>query len=356
MELSFLAPHAALTGLGALAPLAAAYARAHTARRLRATLGLRDPSLLAHLPSLLALAAVAVLALAAAEPVLRVERTRFVRTDAEVLFAFDTSRSMLAAPSPGAPTRFARARVLSSELRSRLSDVPAGVASFSDHALPHLFPTPDRRAFAAVVARAVAAGRPGSLTPVGPVATDLAAIGSLASESYFSPRAKRRVAIVLTDGESVPFSPEGPAADLREARVQLIAVRFGSARERVYGRGDRPEAYRPDERSAREATRLVRAIGGEVYGEGARKEILDAAGRMLGHGTVVPAGREGRTLRLAPYVVLAAALPLSLLLVLASAARRRVPEPPTSFRPAGVLPPRTRQFGARSGDEGRARR
>ena len=64
----------------------------------------------------------------------------------EVVVVLDTSRSMLASASPGAPTRFERAVGFGAALRSRVGDVPFGLASFTDRVLPHLFPTLDGQA------------------------------------------------------------------------------------------------------------------------------------------------------------------------------------------------------------------
>ena len=62
---------------------------------------------------------------------------------------------MLATSAPGAPTRFARAVAFALRLRDRLGNAPVGVASLTDHPLPHLFPTADRLAFTLVLKRAL---------------------------------------------------------------------------------------------------------------------------------------------------------------------------------------------------------
>ena len=67
---------------------------------------------------------------------------------------------MLARRGPGRPTRFHRAKELAIALRDSLADVPAGVASLTDRALPHLTPTADRAAFASVVHEALGIERP----------------------------------------------------------------------------------------------------------------------------------------------------------------------------------------------------
>ena len=103
------------------------------------------------LPAAAIVATAALIAVAAAQPVIQHSTTRHERTDAEAYVVFDISRSMAASPAPRAPDRLARARAFALALRPRLASIPVGVASFTDRVLPHLFPTTDEGAFAAVV-------------------------------------------------------------------------------------------------------------------------------------------------------------------------------------------------------------
>ena len=72
---------------------------------------------------------------------------RQVRTDAEVYFVFDITRSMLASAGAGEPTRLARARRFARRVRAAVPDVPAGIASFTNRVVPHVFPTPSLALF-----------------------------------------------------------------------------------------------------------------------------------------------------------------------------------------------------------------
>lgn len=307
MHLTFLTPLGALAGLVAIVPVAALLLRERRAGRLRDVLGLHPPGALARLPSALALAAVALLAVAASQPAVAVEEARLARTDAQIFFVFDISRSMLATASPGGPTRFARALDLGERLRADLSDVPAGVASLTDRALPHLLPTPDEAAFGTVLRRALAVNRPPPMDEDELRATDLEVIRFVATEGYFAQAAKRRLVVVLTDGESEELSPIDVAAALETERVDPILVHVWRADERVYGRDGRPEPYRADPRSRADLAAVAAETGGKLYGENDRDRIVAAAREFLGEGPTIPVGSEERVVRLAPYAVLAAA-------------------------------------------------
>ena len=111
MTLTFLTPVGVLLALAFIVPLAALLLVRRRARRVRGALGVSEPSrrgLAVWLLSLLV--ASALIGLAAAQPVLAQTKTLRVRTDAEVWFVLDVSRSMLAQADPGSPTRFARAK------------------------------------------------------------------------------------------------------------------------------------------------------------------------------------------------------------------------------------------------------
>ena len=321
MGVSFLTPLGGATALVLLVAVLAAIARERRASRLREAVGLRSPGPLARLPSLLAVVAVGLLALAAAQPVFERVETHRARTDAEAVFLFDRTRSMLAAPTPRTPTRFARALDLGLEMRAALGDVPTGAASIGEDAVPHLFPSPDRETFDLVVTRGMGVDRP---PPVGAqeiLATDLEDIGDVAADGYFSPEARRRVVIAFTDGESEPFAAPDVALELRRGDVGLVVVRLGGTRERIYGGGGVPGPYRPDERAAADVTRLALELGGRVYGEREVDAAAGAARRLLGVGPAATVAEERRTVALAPYAVVAAGLVLAALFLPARLSR-----------------------------------
>ena len=321
MSLEFATPLAALVGLAALLAIAGALARERRASSVRRILRLAAPRRRARFASALAAAAVvALLATAAAQPRLRLGATARVRTDAQIYFLIDISKSMLARRGPGRPTRFHRAKELAIALRDSLADVPAGVASLTDRALPHLTPTADRAAFASVVHEALGIERPPPFASAR-VATDFSSIAELATSRYFAPTARHRLVILLTDGESAPFVVGNVADQLAEGHVRLLAVRLWNAGEAIYsGRGRRDPRYRPDPAALDPLRELVgRTAGGRVFGEGETHAVVAAARSAFGAGPTRPAGQEPRLVALAPYAVLAAVLPFLLLLRLRDA-------------------------------------
>ena len=96
-SLEFLTPLGGLLALTAIVPAAALALASRREHRGTRALGLPLPPRTRRLPLVLAVAAVpALLGLAATQPVLRSTTAVELRTDAEVFFVIDTSRSMLA--------------------------------------------------------------------------------------------------------------------------------------------------------------------------------------------------------------------------------------------------------------------
>jgi hypothetical protein len=314
--LAFLTPWAALAGLAVVVPVAAAAVRERRARAVRGVLGLAPPAGHARIAVGAALAAAfALLAVAFAQPVVRLHDPILSRTDAEAYVVFDVSRSMLAAPAAGSPTRFDRAVRAAIALRTALGDVPTGVASLTDRPVVHLFPSGDASVYDAVVARSVGIERPppkeASLR-----ATDYGALDALARDNYYAPRSARRLAVLLTDGESKPFDRPFLVRRLSRAGIGLLVVRFWAPGERVFAADGSPEAYRPDPGAGQELDRLAAGFaGGTVFAEADRAALAAAARRSLSTGPAVETGETVRAVAVGPYVALAAALPLALLLL-----------------------------------------
>jgi len=313
--MSLLAPIGLLLALGVIPVLAMLLAGERRSARARALLRLRAPGRGWTIACIAAVcAAGALLALAVSRPVVNESHATYLRKDAEAFFAIDTSRSMLAAASPTAPNRLARAKHAAETLRKAIPDVPAGVASFTDRLLPNLFPTSDRTAFAATVERAVGIERPppgGSALTV----TTFDALDAVTKDAYFTPGRKRLLLVVLTDAESMDFDAQRLHDTLgRAGAIRTVLVRIGSSRERVFGREGLPEAdYRP-EPTARTVERFVEAAGARAFGEG---DIGSAAARLrtdAGQGARVRLGTETESTDMAPYLVLAAFVPLGFLL------------------------------------------
>jgi hypothetical protein len=311
---TLLSPTGLFVAIAALLPLAALALAVRRVERVRTALRLERPVSRGRGRAWALAAVPALLALATAQPALTTTEKREVRTDAEVLVIVDVSRSMLAAPAPNAATRLARAKDAALRIRDGLGEVPTGVASLTDRALPLLFPTADRSAFEQTVQKALA---PESPPPreISITATTLGALGDAARGNLFSPSARRRLFVVLTDGESRPFDETAIARAFDSSGVGLVVVHVWKANERVYGQQPTPErAYRPDPGSRGVLTQLATAAGGAVFSDDEVGGAARAAARALGDGPTSSQGAEERVTPLAPYVALAALVPLALAL------------------------------------------
>ncbi len=314
-SLVFLTPRGGLLALTAAVPLAALAFAARRERRAREALRLPPPGRRSHLWQAGALVAIGgLLGLAASQPVLRSSSSLQVRTDAQAFYVIDVSRSMLASRAPGATTRITRARNAAISLRSRLPDIPSGIATMTDRVLPDLLPVSSRSVFDQTIREAVAVDQPppssGEVT-----ATTLESLGALGTQSFFAPSARHRVAIVLTDGESRPFDVRATARALAHAPgVTPIFVQIAAPGEDVFGADGKPEAaYHPDGSGAVALAGLARAANGSSFGAGDLDRAVAAVRTALGHGPTQAEGVVFSTTALAPWAALAALVPLVVL-------------------------------------------
>jgi len=299
--------------IGAAAPLAAFVRSEQRAAGVRELLGLGPPGG-SRRPLVGVIVVLAVLAgIGAAQPVLAKTHHQAARTDAEAFFIIDTSRSMLASDGPDAETRYDRARDIALRLRDGMSTVPVGLASLTDRVLPLVFPTAKRATFESTLRLALGVDRPASSEAGDVRATKFTALAAVGNRNFFR-GADRRLAVVFTDAESTSFDANVVANALAEGNVQLLVVRIGKLGETVYGPNGAPEPYESDPGSAALAESLASAAGGEAFGEDDLDSAIGAARRMVGEGPVVAQTEQLDVKPLAPYVFLAALLPLAFLL------------------------------------------
>jgi len=314
MHLTLLTPIGLLLVVGAVPALAALTLGERRSSRVRALLRLPAPGRRGRIGAVVAIILVAaLLGVAAARPAVDEAHARYLRTDAEAIVAIDVSRSMLAASSPTSPTRLARAKRIAKALRSAIPDVPTGVASFTDRMLPNLLPTSDAAVFAATVDRSVGIERP----PPGGDALTVTTFGAVAApvrDGYFAPGRRRRVLVILTDAESRDFDAGPVRSALRSPGLTTVLVSIGSDRERVFGPDGLPEAdFRPGP-TAETIKRFIADTGAHAFGEGDLAGAEAAVRNATGSGARVRVGSESTSTDIAPYLVLAAFLPLGLLI------------------------------------------
>lgn len=315
MGLTFLTPLAAAFGCLAAIPVAVHVTRQRRARRIRRALGLREPSRAAGILQIIALALVpALIAVAAAQPVVTNARVVPERADAQVIVVLDVSRSMLASRAPGSPTRFERARDEAIALEAALADVPMGIASLTDRLLPHLFPTTNRDLFVATATEALGIERPPPSGFYLTRATKLEAIGAAARLGYFPPRIKKRALVVFTDGETDEVGERLARDFARRPRIETVFVHVWGGDERIYESGVPEEAYEPDDKSAASLREAAGLISGSVFDEGETAAVAAKVREIIGSGPVTDRRDEGSRLALIPYVTLLTVLPLGFLL------------------------------------------
>ena len=312
----FLTPAGVLLTLGVLLPLGVLYSVRRRARRLRGVLGLSEPPLRRILVALGAVvAAGAFLGVAAAQPVVERTLSERTRTDAEAFVVLDVSRSMLGRKDTDSPTRIERAKEAALTLRRSFPEVPFGIASMTDRVLPHLFPSVDEDVYEATIRRSVDIERPPPRSSLFTSATRLDSLATIRTQRYFTPRAKKRLIVVLTDGESQPVSTARLRnLFLQEPKIEAVFVQFWGQDERVFTGGAAEPLYRPDPSARSLLDELAKSVDGSVYGEhdlaAARRDV----GRRLGSGPTVVRGEQGSRIPLAPYFAAAALAPLVLVL------------------------------------------
>ena len=214
----------------------------------------------------------------------------------------DVSRSMLAAASPRAPTRLERARAAVARLRGDVADVPAGLAGLTDRVLPYSFPAGTASTFDDVLAHSVLVEAPPP-QDVSTVATTFDALSALARDGFFAAAATWRTCVLVTDGESRPFSAAGVAQALDSRGCSLIVVQVGTQGEHVYTADGEPETgYRPDPAASGSVQRLAAATGGTAFDEHELGRAATALRRLAERGPAARASAETTERPLAPAV------------------------------------------------------
>jgi hypothetical protein len=130
---------------------------------------------------------------------------------------------MLAA-APGGLPRYRRAVAFAHRLHAALPQLPAGVASLSNRLLPYLFPTVDGRAYDAVLDRAYGIQRPLPAVDLDRRVTTFDALRQASGHAFFSPQARRRIVVVLSDAETQPFDAAGVLRQLRRHGATPVVV------------------------------------------------------------------------------------------------------------------------------------
>lgn len=314
-DLSFLTPLNGLFALAAALPLAALLATERRSGHIRRLLALPPPKRLAVVPIVVALTTLtSLVAVAAAQPVVVRQRLVSERADVQAFFIFDTSLSMQAAPGRGLADRLLRAKRLALRLRATLPDVPVGIATMTDRTLPNLMPTTDLALFSRTLEQSVAIDSPPPSQTYNGRATTFQALVPLVASNFFAQGVQRRLLVVFTDGESVSVSPYLSAT--LQQHVSPVFVHVWRDGEQIYRRGGGVDPHYVSDSSSTAALESLAHItgGGHAYPENRLGPIAKAARAAVGYGGTRTHVSAYARVALAPWFVLAGALPLAFLL------------------------------------------
>jgi hypothetical protein len=315
MDVTFLTPLAGLVALLVALPLAALLLTERRVSDVRRALRLPEPRATRPLAAVALIVLAALLGLGATQPAVDTTKDRLARADAEVYLVFDTSRSMLAASSPDAETRFERAQAAAQRFREELPEIPIGLASLTDRVLPHLLPTVNKTAFRATASRTLGVDRPPPLQRSNRVASTFDALRAIPTRNFFAPGATKRLVVFLTDGESRVFNPRRMRVAFKTKNTGLHVVHIWAAGERVFRANGSPEQqYQSDPSSAQAVQTLARAANGRAFDEDELDDAVAAARGFVGEGKARPLGEDTSRTSLAPYLFLGSFVPLGFLL------------------------------------------
>ncbi len=317
-----------------LVPLAAFTISSRRSASGRAVLGLGPPESGARWTLAALVAVPLLLGLAAAGPGFRTHVGRRIRTDAQAIFILDTSRSMAAAASFTAPTRFDEAQAAAIRLRDdAIPDVPSGVASITTElGAPSLSDPRHRRVrhnrraarsgsrvattavsglrrYRNVGRAALRAPEPGVLRS-DPRSTAWRSCSATEKAARSKPRRSGRLSR-SHPGTRRRVSSAVFRRGYLEPSVSLFIVRVGGSSDRIYDSNGKIEsAYRPDPTAASTVASLASAAHGQVFATADLSKAGSALRQALGPGSGHLEGMRTKTFNLAPFVAFAALVPL----------------------------------------------
>jgi len=316
MGFSFLTPYAALFALTAAIPIAALLRMEDRARRLRSLFSLAEARRRDLVTAAVALTLLpALLAVAAAQPVVIRKETLTQRVDTQVFLVFDTSLSMSARNGPTSPTRLERSKREAEALVPRLGSIPVGIATLTDRILPNLMPTTNAGLATRTINQSVQINEPRPSVRYRGRASTLQALIPDASDGLFSPGVKHPVVVIFTDGEERrPPAGIGFTCIAEQVTIPPLFVHVWGPRERIYVDGQRDPYYRPDPTSGHVLREFAAATHGQVLREGDVGGLLDAIRGEAGSNPAQTTTLGYARVALAPWFLLAGVLPLAFLI------------------------------------------
>ncbi|HKT43550.1 MAG TPA: VWA domain-containing protein, partial [Gaiellaceae bacterium] len=254
----------------------------------------------------------ALVAIAAAQPVVVRQQLVKERGDAQAFVVIDTSESMRASSGPHAPTRLARAKRIAARLQRALGDVPVGIATMTDRVLPDVMPTTDPALFDHTLAQSVGINRPPPTQAYKHQrATNFQALVPVVNSHFYSDAAKKRLLVVLTDGEASRDLELYGLGIGQEIRPMFVHVWANG--ERIWDHGRIDPFYVSDPTSAGLLARAAKVSNGYVFDEHQIGALVRTAKHAVGTGPSEAHISAYARIALAPWVALAGVLPLGFL-------------------------------------------
>lgn len=313
--ISFLTPLAGLFALTAVIPLAALVLMLRRTRRLGRLFSLATPGKREIVTAAIALALLpALVAVAAAQPVVIHAKAFTERLDAQVFIVFDTSLSMSARSALDAPTRLTRSKDEARTLIPKLGDLPVGIATMTDRVLPDLMPTTTTALALRTVNQSVRINEPPPGLNYRGRASTLEALTPIAGDHLFPPGVKHPILVIFTDGEMrAPPAITGYSFS-QQVTVPPLFVHVWQPTDHIYSsQGQVDPAYQPDPTSAQTLAHFASLTKGHVFREGDVGGLLDAIHAEAGSKPATTTLLGFSRVPLGPWFLLAGVVPLGFL-------------------------------------------
>lgn len=288
----------------------------HRTRRLRSLFSLaasRRRDLVTAAAALTILPAL--VAVAAAQPVVIRKEALTQRVDAQVFLVFDTSLSMSARNGLQSPTRLERSKREAEALVERLGDIPIGIATLTDRILPNVMPTTNVGLVTRTIHQSVRIDEPPPSTRYRGRASTLQALIPTSNDGLFSPGVRHRILVIFTDGEERRPPPvTGYTWIADQVTVPPLFVHVWAPTERIYIHGRPDPAYQSDPTSGHVLSKFAALTHGQVLRDGDVGGLLDAIRHAAGSNPAQTMTLGYARIALAPWFLLAGVVPLAFLL------------------------------------------
>lgn len=255
----------------------------------------------------------ALVAVAAAQPVVIHAKAFTERLDAQVFIVFDTSLSMSARGGPDAPTRLTRAKDEARTLIPQLGALPVGVATMTDRILPELMPTTTTALALRTVNQSVRINEPPPGINYHGRASTLEALTPIAGDHLFPPGVKHPILVIFTDGEMRAPPVITGYSFAQQISVPPLFVHVWEPTDHIYSHGQIDPGYQPDPTSAQTLAHFASLTHGHVFRDGDVSGLLAAIRAEAGSKPATTQLLGFSRVPLGPWFLLAGVVPLGFL-------------------------------------------